>query len=312
MSSDDSNPIGTAIAFICVIIMGMHISIVKCIYKNEEFQIQFFMTIGWVFSVYINIIANIFFRFPMLFIYLFEEKENHFACFLTLVLSLISCFNLSFFSHFLLAYYINKFIPASYLQEDFNSFILAIGFYPVYIVIFLFFDLLYLFNRYGVKYIIFYAPKEITEISSGFQTFVFMLNILSLIICLYNGNICSWFYAKRKNKKLFMKCILFPSLITTIPFFSFIIYKIAMSSLSLVFALLLSIIGAALSSYFRIKIFKELYKKTQNIEISKEEEADLVEYIDDNICIENLNDNYTQKRVEIPISFGGIKFGVNN
>jgi len=37
----------------------------------------------------------------MLFINLFEEEENHFACFLTLVLSSINCFNLSFLLTFL-------------------------------------------------------------------------------------------------------------------------------------------------------------------------------------------------------------------
>jgi hypothetical protein len=246
----------------------------------------------------------------MLFIYLFEEKENHFACFLTLVLSFISCFNLSFFTYFFVAYFTNKYVPASILKEDYDSLILSLAFYPLYIILFFVLDLLYLFNMYGLKYIIFYGPEKIVELSTGFQIFVFILNIISIVICLYNGNICTWFYAKRKNKKLFMKCLLFPSLITTIPFYSFIIYKIALSSLNLVIALLMSIIGAALSIVFRIRIFKEFYKETQNIEISNEEEDDLAEYIDDNICIENLNNNYEQKRVEVPISIGGIKFGI--
>ena len=269
MASDDlSQPIGTAIGLFCCFIIFVQLSIVKCIYKNKQFQDRFFTMVGFSLSLCTNILANIFFRFPMLFIYLFEEKENHFACFLTLVLSFISCFNLSFFTYFFVAY----------------------------------------FTR--LKYIIFYGPEKIVELSTGFQIFVFILNIISIVICLYNGNICTWFYAKRKNKKLFMKCLLFPSLITTIPFYSFIIYKIALSSLNLVIALLMSIIGAALSIVFRIRIFKEFYKETQNIEISKEEEDDLAEYMDDNICIENLNNNYIQKRIEAPISIGGIKFGI--
>jgi hypothetical protein len=311
MASDDlSQPIGTAIGLICCAIIFVHLSIVKCIYKNKQFQDKFFCMVGFSLSFCTNVLANIFFRFPMLFIYLFEEEENHFACFLTLVLSFFSCFNLSFFTYFFVAFFTNKYVPASSLKEDYDSLILSLAFYPLYIVLFFFLDLLYLFNMYGLKYIAFYAPEEKVEISTGFQISVFTLNIISIIICLYNGNICTWFYAKRKNKKLFMKCLLVPSLITTIPFYSFIIYKIALGSLNLVIALLMSIIGAALSIAFRIKIFKELCKETQNIEISKEEEDDLVEYIDDNICIENLNNNYEQKRVEVPISIGGIKFGI--
>ena len=209
-----------------------------------------------------------------------------------------------------MAYFTNKYISASSLKEDYDSLIISLAFYPIYIFLFFVLDLLYLFNMYGVKYIKFYAPEEGVEISPGFQIFVFTLNIISIVICLYNGNICTWFYAKRKNKKLFIKCLLFPSLIIIIPFYSFIIYKIALSSLNLVIALLMSIIGVVLSIVFRIKIFKEFCKETQNIEITKEEEDDLVEYIDDNICIENLNNNYIQKRVEVPISIGGIKFGV--
>lgn len=311
MASDDlSQPIGTAIGLFCCFIIFVQLSIVKCIYKNKQFQDRFFTMVGFSLSLCTNILANIFFRFPMLFIYLFEEKENHFACFLTLVLSFISCFNLSFFTYFFVAYFTNKYVPASILKEDYDSLILSLAFYPLYIILFFVLDLLYLFNMYGLKYIIFYGPEKIVELSTGFQIFVFILNIISIVICLYNGNICTWFYAKRKNKKLFMKCLLFPSLITTIPFYSFIIYKIALSSLNLVIALLMSIIGAALSIVFRIRIFKEFYKETQNIEISKEEEDDLAEYMDDNICIENLNNNYIQKRIEAPISIGGIKFGI--
>jgi len=308
VSDDFAQPIGTAIGLICSVIIFTHLSIVKCIYKNKQFQARFFSIVGLSLSFCTNILANIFFRFPMLFIYLFEEEENHFACFLTLVLSFISCFNLSFFTYFFVAYFTNKYVQASFLKEDYDSLIISLAFYPIYIFLFFVLDLLYLFNMYGVKYITFYAPEEGVEISTGFQIFVFTLNIISIVICLYNGNICTWFYAKRKNKKLFIKCLLFPSLITTIPFYSFIIYKIALSSLNLVIALLMSIIGVALSIVFRIKIFKEFCKETQNIEITKEEEDDLVEYIDDNICIENLNNNYIQKRVEIPISIGGIKF----
>lgn len=75
----------------------------------------------------------------MLFIYLFEEEENHFACFLTLVLSFISCFNLSFFTYFFVAYFTNKHVPASYLKEDYDSLIISLAFYPLYIVLFFFF-----------------------------------------------------------------------------------------------------------------------------------------------------------------------------
>ena len=139
MASDDlSQPLGTALGLICCFIIFIHLSIVKCIYKNKQFQVQLFFIVGLSLSFCTNILANIFFRFPMLFIYLFEEEENYFACFLTLVLSFISCFNLSFFTYFFVAYFTNKYIPASCFQEDYDSLIISLAFYPLYIILFFF------------------------------------------------------------------------------------------------------------------------------------------------------------------------------
>ena len=94
----------------------------------------------------------------------------------------------------------------------------------------------------------------------------YLINIISEPICLYIGNICTWFYMIQRDIKIFIKCILFPSLITTIPFFSFILYSIRVN---FIITSLLGIIGIGLSIVWRIKIFKEYHKEPFPITISE-------------------------------------------
>ena len=86
-------------------------------------------------------------------------------------------------------------------------------------------------------------------------------------------------------------------------FFSFILYSIRVN---FIITSLLGIIGIGLSIVWRIRVFKEYHKEPFIITISEEEKDDLVEYIDDRICIENFN---KEPNLRIPISFSGINFG---
>ena len=74
----------------------------------------------------------------------------------------------------------------------------------------------------------------------------------------------------------------------------------------------MALISVALSIFLRKKISLEFNKKTEIIEISKEDLDDLVEYIDDKICTENINDAYNKKIIEVPNSFSGIIFGIKH
>ena len=299
-SNNFAQAVGYAIAFVCLIISYIHYLIVKCIYRNIKFKFKL-AGLGMLLGIITCVLANIFFRIPMLFIYIFEEKENNFASFLTIVLSLISCFALSFFTYYFMSFNI-KFIKDSELFEDYGSLVLSLGIYPIYIIFYFLINLLYFYYFYAKKFFIFINFQNELE-TTTFHIIVFTINIISLIICLYNGNICVWFYIKKKDKKTFIKCILFPSIITTIPFYSLFLYKI---NINLIIIIIMCVICVVLSIVSRIKVFKEMYSESIPINISKEEEDDLVEYIDDRICLENFN---KELNFEIPNSFSGINFG---
>ena len=295
------------VAFIPISVI--HYRIIKCIYlyKRKESILNYGIC-GILFSLCNIALGNIFFRIPMFIIYAFDEKENNFACVFTVILSFISSFLLSFFTYYLTAILTNK-LNGSELKDDNASFVVSITFYPLYIVIFFWYNVYYFYDIYGQKYFKFYGNPKFSQVSMEFQLIVFTLNIIAVCVCLYNGIICMWFYAKRRAKALFVKCILFPTIFTTIPFFGFMIYKIAMGVANFIITLLMAIIGVGLSFFLRKKIYMQLHKETQTIEVSNEDLDDLVEYIDDRICFENLNNIYNDKKIEVPNSFGGIKFG---
>ena len=297
---DFTSSVAYILVFICLIISSIHYFIIKYIYKGKIIKFNY-IRFGMLFGIFIIILANIFFRIPMLFIYIFDEEKNSFAAFLTIVLSIISCLALSFFTYYF-TIYCYKLLPSNETFNDFTSLVLSIGFYPIYTIFFFFIDLIYFYYYYGLKFLYFTGKDEENAELTGFHTFTFIIDVISLIICLYNGNVCSWFYMKQKEKKTFIKCLLFPTLITAIPFFALILYKM---NLILIVNILMSLIGAGLSIFLRIKVFKEFYKEDIPINISKEEEDDLVEFIDDRICIENFNKELVFK---IPNSFSGIIF----
>ena len=232
----------------------------------------------------------------------FRKKANIFAAFLTFVLSIISCFTLSFSTYYLTSFFGYKIVYSKYYFQDYNGFVFSLGFYPLYILIYALLGLGYFYNQYGKKYLKFTSNSKTNETgNSFFDSISFLINIISVLICIYLGNICSWFYIMKKDEITFKKCILYPSLITTIPFFSLFLYKIGFNFL---ITSILGIIGISLSIIWRITIFQEYHKQYSPIILSREEEDDLVEYIDDRICYENLN-----RDEKIPISFSGIIFG---
>ena len=289
---------------LCIFIGYFHYFLIKNIYKVQELEFGLLYGMGMGLGMVIGGLSNIFFRIPELIIYVFEEKSNIFAVFLTFVLSIISCFGLSFSTYYLTSLFSYKIVPSNYYFLDYNGFVLSMGFYPIFIIIYFFLDLGYYYNHYGIKYLIFTSNTQINETNDSFiQIISFLINIISVCICLYIGNICSWFYMIQNDKKTFIKCILYPSLITTIPFFSFILYKIGFNFLIVI---ILGIIGISLSIVWRITIFQEYHKQYSLITLSKEEEDDLVEYIDDRICFEKFSE---YEKIKIPISFSGIIFG---
>ena len=107
---------------------------------------------------------------------------------------------------------------------------------------------------------------------------------------------------RKREKKTLIECILIPSLINTIPFFSLILYKI---NFNLFIILIMCFISISASISIRITKFKKFYKQPLVINLSQEEEDDLVEFIDDRICLENLN---KELNFNIPNSFSGIIF----
>ena len=188
-------------------------------------------------------------------------------------------------------------------MKDYNSLVLSLGIYPIYILSYYHSNYLYFYYYYAKKLHIFLDFQDESEITT-FHIISFILNIITIIICLYNGNICAWFYIKKKDKKTFKRCILIPSIITTIPFFSLLLFRI--DKRSSIINNIMCVISIILSITTRIKIFKEMYIESIPINISKEEENDLVEYIDDRVCLENFN---KKLNIEIPNSFAGINFG---
>ena len=299
---DLTTSIAYLIVGICSIISGIHYLIIKSVYKFKGLDFKFTF-LGMILGIFIAFLANIFFRIPELIIYAFEEEENIFAAFITIVFSIISCFALSFFTYYIFSFSY-KFIPSEIFFEDYNGFVISIGFYPMYFLIYYFLDLVYFYSHYENKYLIFTSKQdEIEKAISNTEMISYLINIISVPICLYIGNICTWFYMIQRDIKTFIKCILFPSLITTIPFFSFILYSIRVN---FIITSLLGAIGIGLSIVWRIRVFKEYHKQPFIITISEEEKDDLVEYIDDRICIENFN---KEPNLRIPISFSGINFG---
>ena len=296
---DIDRSIAYSIMFICFIISFIHYIIVQYIYLNKIFRYSL-AVIGIAIGVIICIIANICFRFPMLLIYIFDEKKNEFAALLTIVLSIISCFALSFSTYFFVSH-CEKILESNYFDDDYQSLMLSLGFYPSYIIFYFLIDLLYFYNIYGVKYFIF---SNITEkvTQTAFHKFIVTINIFAIIVCLYNGIILSWFYMRKREKKTLIECILIPSLINTIPFFFFFLYKI---NFNLFIILIMCFISISASISIRITKFKKFYKQPLVINLSQEEEDDLVEFIDDRICLENLN---KELNFNIPNSFSGIIF----
>ena len=71
----------------------------------------------------------------------------------------------------------------------------------------------------------------------------------------------------------------------------------------------MSIISAVLSIFLRIIVLREKYKDHVPLNLSSEEEDELVEYSNDTICLEDFNQKLDDN-VKIPNSFAGIKFGV--
>ena len=285
----------------CLLVSAIHYGIVKCIYKNKNFKSKLFL-IGFVMAIFSCFFGNILFRLPMLIIYFFEESKNGFAAILTIVLSIISCFVLSIFNYYTTSSP-EYFAQSIYLYEDYGSLVLSLGFYPIYIVLFLLIDLAYFFNFYSIKLLVFINFTEQVEITT-FHTITYILNIICLIICLYNGNICSWFYKRQKDKNAFLKCILFPSLITTLSFYSLFLYKLGIIP---IVPLILAIISAVVSIYLRIVVFKEKYIDHVPLNLSPEKEDELVEYTNDKICLEDFNQRLDYN-IKIPNSFAGIKF----
>lgn len=304
MSSQDDIIKGLAylvVAF-CLLVSVIHYGIVKCIYKNKNLKSKLFL-IGFVMAMFSCFFGNVLFRIPMLIIYFFEETKNGFAAILTIVLSIISCFVLSIFN-----YYTTSspefFTQSIYLYEDYGSLVLSLGFYPIYIVLFLLIDMLYFFNYYGYKLLKFINFEEQVE-KTIIHNIAYILSLISLILCLYNGNICAWFYKRQKDKNAFLKCILFPSLITTLSFYSLFLCKLGIIP---IVPFILSIISAVLSIFLRIIVLREKYKDHVPLNLSSEEEDELVEYSNDTICLEDFNQKLDDN-VKIPNSFAGIKFG---
>ena len=288
---------------LCFLIGYFHYLLIRNIYQVQELEFAYLYSLGMGLGMIIGGLANIFFRIPELIIFVFEEKANIFAAFLTFGLSIISCFALSFSTYYLTSLFSYKVVYSNYYFLDYNGFVLSMGFYPIYIIIYYLLDLCYYYNHYGKKYSIFSSNPQINETDSFTQIISFIINIISVCICLYIGNICSWFYMIQKDKKTFIKCILYPSLITTIPFFSLILRIFGFNFLIII---ILGIIGISLSIVWRIRIFQEYHKQYSPITLSREEEDDLVECIDDRICYEKFS---ADEKIKIPISFSGIIFG---
>lgn len=298
--------IGYGLAILFMMISFIHYSIIKCIYRGRQLNINL-LRYGIALGLIVPWLANLCFRLPMLIIYIFSESKNNFAAFITLFLSFISCFVLAFFTHYFMSFIGNKMIKYLDFMDNYGSLVLSAGFYPIYLLFYCLIDFLYFFNIYAEKYLKFSPPKDVSlELDILSSLSIFGLHAVSVCICLYNGNICTWFYSKKKDKKLFLKCLLFPSIVTTFPFFAWIIYKIATNKANIIICIIMCLIGDALSIYLRIRVFKELYSEATLIDISKDEEDDLVEYIDDTICLENFN---IEKNLYAPKSFSGIKFG---
>ena len=286
----------------CLLISAIHYWIVKCIYKDKNFKSKLFL-IGFVMACFSCFFGNILFRLPMLIIYFFKESENGFAAFLTIVLSIISCFILSIFNYYTTSSP-EYFAHSIYLHEDYGSLVLSIGIYPIYVVLFLLIDMTYFFYFYRIKLLKFINFEDEVEITI-FHTITYILNIICLIICLYNCNICPWFYKRQKDKNAFLKCILFPSLITTLSFYSLFLCKLDIIP---IVPFVLAIISAVLSIYLRIVVFREKYINHVPLNLIPEKEDELVEYSNDTICLEDFNQKLDDN-VKIPNSFAGIKFG---
>jgi hypothetical protein len=69
---------------------------------------------GMVLGLIVGFLANILFRIPELIIFAFEEEANIFAAFLTFVLSIISCFTLSFSTYYLTSFFGYKIVYSKY------------------------------------------------------------------------------------------------------------------------------------------------------------------------------------------------------
>jgi len=288
------------IAF-CLLVSLIHYCIVKCIYKNKNLKSKLILY-GFLMGIFSFVFGNVLFRLPMLIIYIFEETKNGFAAILTIVLSIISCFALSIFNYYTTSSP-EYFAESIYLYEDYGSLVLSLGFYPIYVVLFILMDIIYFFSFYAFKFSKFINLEGQVEMTT-FHTITYILNIVCLIICLYNGNICPWFYKRQKDKNAFLKCILFPSLITTLSFYSIFLYKLDIIPFV---PFVLAIISAVLSIYLRKVVLREKYIDHVQLNLSPEKEDELVEYSNDTICLED----FTQRddKIKIPNSFAGIKFG---
>ena len=307
MTSDDDIIKGLVylIMAFCLLVSFIHYCIVKCIYKNNNLKSKLFFY-GFLMAIFSIIFGNVLFRLPMLIIYIFEEKKNGFAAIITIVLSIISCFALSIFTYYTTSSP-EYFSESIYLYEDYGSIVLSLGFYPIYVVLFILTDIIYFFSFYAFKFSKFINLEGQVEMTT-FHTIAYTLNIVCLIICLYNGNICPWFYKRQKDKNAFLKCILFPSLITTLSFYSIFLYKLGIIPFV---PFVLAIISAVLSIYLRKVVLREKYIDHVQLNLSPEKEDELVEYSNDTICLEDFSQRDYYK-IKIPNSFAGIKFGDKN
>ena len=99
---------------LCFLIGYFHYLLIKKIYQVEELEFGYLYGMGMGLGMIIGGLANNFFRIPELIIYIFEEKANIFAAFLTFGLCIISCFALSFSTYYLTSLFSYKIVYSKY------------------------------------------------------------------------------------------------------------------------------------------------------------------------------------------------------